>query len=301
VDEGPVSLELENYVNSVLGVPLEDYSLKYDPANNTFVKSERLSRYTSGRWYFLKDFKLVATPPGIYQFLIGSDSYIGSTKDLFKRCFIQHKNHAFTHTNKHKLFYNKVVSHGWKSFNLNILSLVPNHVRLFAEHKPDYIMTERDLLILLDLTSYELTIAEQLHLDYYKPTLNVNHLANWSTYNTGATGYIRSDELNDEISLSFLNRSFTEYTKELHRKNNTGKKLSELTKAKISKGHGGLAVNLVNVNSNNAIVEFKTNTLLSKELNISLRTVNRWLDDNKIHSTRSLKYPRVKIMSCLQV
>jgi hypothetical protein len=39
VDEGPVSLELDNYVKSVLGVPLEDYSLKYDPANNTFVKS----------------------------------------------------------------------------------------------------------------------------------------------------------------------------------------------------------------------------------------------------------------------
>lgn len=296
MDEGPVSLELDNYVKSVLGMPLEEYSLKYNPAKNKFVKSERLSRYASGRWYFLREFKA-----WYLSVLIGSDSYIGSTKGLFKRCFIQHKNHAFTHTNKHKLFYNKVVRHGWKSFNLNILSLVPNHVRLFAEHNPDYIITERSLLILLDLISYELTIAEQLHLDYYKPTLNVNHLANWSTYNTGATGYIRSDELNDDLSLSFLNRSFTEYTKELHRKNNTGKILSEITKAKISKGHGGVAINLVNVNSNNSIVEFKTKTLLSKELNISLRTVNRWLDDNKIHSTRSLKYPRVKIMSCLQV
>jgi hypothetical protein len=101
---------------------------------------------------------------GIYQFVIGSDSYIGSTKDLFKRCFIQHKNHAFNYTNKHKLFYNKVVKYGWKSFYLNIFSLISNHVHLFAEHNSNYTITEKDLLILLDLISYELTIAEQIAL-----------------------------------------------------------------------------------------------------------------------------------------
>jgi hypothetical protein len=85
-------------------------------------------------------------------------------------------------------------------------------------------------------------LLNKLHLDYYKPTLNGSLLAYWSTYNTGATGYIRSDELNDELSLSFLNRNFTEYTKELHRKNNTGKILSASTKAKISKGRSGIPV-----------------------------------------------------------
>jgi len=69
-----------------------------------------------------------------------------------------------------------------------------------------------------DLISYELTIAEQLQLDFYKPTLNVNTLANWSSYNTGSTGYIRTDDLNDVLSLSFLNRSFSEYIRDLHKK-----------------------------------------------------------------------------------
>jgi len=287
---------LENYVKLIINRPLEEYVLKYEPNKNHFVKSESLSKNSSPNWNFLKEFKLV---PGIYQFIRDSDSYIGSTKDLYRRCFIQHKNQVFINTNKHKLFYNMVVRHGWDSFKLNILFLVPNHVKLFSESNPNYIITEEELLVLMDLISYELTIAEQLQLDFYKPNLNGSSLANWSSYNTGSTGYIRSDELNDELSLSFLNRNFSDYTKELHRKNRTGKVLDEHTKSKISKGHGGLVVYLVDINSNSKIIEFKTKTLLSKELKISMRTINRWLDDNKIHSTHSLLYPKVKIMSCL--
>jgi hypothetical protein len=149
------------------------------------------------------------------------------------------------------------------------------------------------------LTSYELTIAEQLYLDSYKPTLNSSLLANWSSYNIGSSGYIRSDELNDDLSLSFLNRKFTKETRSLHRINKTGKKLSETIKAKILKGQGGIAIDLESFNSKNeveAVIKFKTKTLLAKELNISLRTVNRWLDDKKIHSTLSLKYPRIKLV-----
>lgn len=244
-------------------------------------------------------------PPGIYQFknINGTDSYIGSTKDLFYRCFNQHKNHAFTNTNRHRLFYKSVLKKGWSSFNLKILSVTPNYSHLFAEQNPEYTLTEKDLLILRYLTSYELTIAEQLYLDSYKPTLNGSLLANWSTYNVGSSGYVRSDELNDELSLSFLNRKFTKETRSLHRINKTGKKLSETIKAKILKGQGGIAIDLVSFNSKNegtlcaeAVIKFKTNTLLAKELKISLRTVNRWLDDNKIHSTLSLKYPRVKLV-----
>ena len=87
----------------------------------------------------------------------------------------------------------------------------------------------------------------------------------------------------------------------MHRKNNTGKILSEATKKdrKISKGAGGIPVYLIDVNSNNDTIEFKTKLSLSKELKISIRTINRWLDDNIVHSTKSLKYPKVKIMSCL--
>lgn len=146
-----------------------------------------------------------------------------------------------------------------------------------------------------DLTSYELTVAEQLNLDLYKPTLNTSLLANWSTYNVGATGYIRKSETNDKLSLSFLNRSFTKKTKELHRENKIGTKLSDLTKIKMSKSHGGVIVNLLDLNTNEIIV-FKNKSLVAKELNISVRTVSRWLGDGKIHSTHSLKYPKVKLI-----
>ena len=246
-------------------------------------------------WDFLRDFKSKA---GIYQFVIGSDSYIGSTKDIFKRCFIQHKNLAFTKPNKHKLFYKTVVENGWDKFILNIICVIPDHVILFSsltdQKYPDFILNEKDLSILQDLTYYELTVAEQLNLDYYRPTLNTSLMANWSTYNVGSTGYIRKKEVNSKLSLSFLNRSFTDKTKELHKINNTGRKLSDLTKIKMSKSQGGVIVNLLDVNTNEIIV-FKNKTLVAKELNISLRTVSRWINDGKIHSTHSLKYPKVKL------
>ena len=46
---------------------------------------------------------------------------------------------------------------------------------LFAEKYPDVILTEDDLAILQDLTYYELILAEQLNLDYYKSTLNSSY------------------------------------------------------------------------------------------------------------------------------
>ena len=128
--------------------------------NKNFVIKKPLNS-----WDFLKDFKSKA---GIYQFVFGSDSYIGSTKDIFKRCFIQHKNNAFTNTNKHKLFYTFVVKHGWNDFTLNILFIAPNYVHKFSEQFPDYILIDKEIWMSQDLTNYELTIAEQLQLDYYK-------------------------------------------------------------------------------------------------------------------------------------
>lgn len=145
-----------------------------------------------------------------------------------------------------------------------------------------------------NLTSYELTIAEQLNIDYYNPTLNLSLLANWSSYNKGSSGYIRKTESNEKLSLSYLNRKYTESTIELHSENNTGKKLSETTRILMSKSSGGVIVKLVDVNSNKTI-EFKNKSLVAKELQISLRTVTRWIVDGKIHKTHSLKYPKVKL------
>ena len=65
----------------------------------------------------------------------------------------------------------------------------------------------------------------------------------------------------------------------------------------MSKSAGGVAIKLIDVNSNNLLIKFKNKSLLAKELNISLRTINRWLNDGKIHLTKSLKYSKIKIES----
>jgi hypothetical protein len=46
-DGRSVSLVLENYVNSVIDIPLEEHSLRYHPVNNKFVISEPLSKYSN--------------------------------------------------------------------------------------------------------------------------------------------------------------------------------------------------------------------------------------------------------------
>ena len=154
-------------------------------------------------------------------------------KKIYNRCYIQHKNQAFTKTSKHKLFYNSVIKNGWDKFILNVICVTPNHVNVFSEEYPHFILTDKDYLILQDLSYYELTVAEQLNLNYYKPSLNSSLLANWSSYNLGSKGYIKNKELKDHLSLSFLNRMYTKDTKELHKTNNLGKKkLDLLTKAK---------------------------------------------------------------------
>lgn len=166
-------------------------------------------------WDFIKEFKSTF---GVYQFVIGSDSYIGSTKNICNRCYIQHKNQAFTKTSKHKLFYNSVIKNGWDKFILNVFCVTPNHVNVFSEEYPHFILTDKDYLRLQDLTYYELTVAEKLNLNYYKPSLNSSLLANWSSYNLGSKGYIKKKELKDHLSLSYLNRMYTKDTKELHKK-----------------------------------------------------------------------------------
>jgi len=228
--------------------------LDYCGLNNKFVISKVLNS-----WEFLRSFKqrcllfnrhLIS---GIYQFVFGSDSYIGSSKDIFSRCFLQHKNKALTKPNLHNKFYSAVVKNGWDQWTLNIICITPNHVNEFSEQFPDYILTEEDIDILEDLNYYELTVAEQLNLDYYKPTLNTSLLANWSSYNIGASGYVKTPEANDKFSLSFLNRSYTEDTKNLHKVNKTGTKLSDSTKIKMSKSHGGVTVKLLDLNTNEIV------------------------------------------------
>jgi hypothetical protein len=193
----------------------------------------------------------------------------------------------------HKLFYSLVVNNGWSKFTLNILNTIPDHIIVFSENYPNDILTPKDLEILQALNYYELNLNEQIYLDLFKPSLNVFKLANWSSYNVGSKGYIRTEEANRSLSLAFLNREFSLVTKNLHKVNNLGKKLSQLTRLKMSKSSGGVPVKLIDINNNNSIIKFQNKSLIAKELNISFRTVNRWIEDGKVHSTHSVQYPQV--------
>lgn len=65
---------------------------------------------------------------GIYQFTNGAHSYVGSTRDLHQRCYIQHRLDAFNKFKRHVLFYTNVIKYGWKNFTFRILTLIPNHL-----------------------------------------------------------------------------------------------------------------------------------------------------------------------------
>ena len=136
---------------------------------------------------------------------------------MFVRCFKQHKNNAFTKNSVHKKFYSNVIKNSWSAFTLNILDLTPNHIELFSRLNPNYVLNKDEYNFLFDLTLYELTVAEQVYIDHIQPTLNGSFYANWSSYNIGAKGYVRNEESNIDLSLSFLNRSYNQTTIDIHR------------------------------------------------------------------------------------
>jgi len=211
---------LVSYANSILSLSLHAISSKYGKNVNSPI-----SKYTlPEEWENLRYYKGI---PGIYQFFNDKDSYLGSSKDIFTRCFKQHKNNALTKDSIHKKFYSYVVKNTWSGFTLNVLEVTPNHIELFAKLNPNYILIREEYVFLLDLTLYELTIAEQVYIDAIQPSLNGSYYANWSSYNTGSKGYIRDEESNIKLSLSYLNRSYNQATKDIHRKNRTGIKASD--------------------------------------------------------------------------
>ncbi len=53
---------------------------------------------------------------------------------------------------------------------------------------------------------------EQVYMEALLPSLNGSYYAKWSTYNTGAKGYTREEDSNIKLSLSFLNRSYSQAT-----------------------------------------------------------------------------------------
>ena len=213
------------YVKSILSIPLNVLVTKYGSGiKNTLIKIS-----LPQDWNLLRSYKLMA---GIYIFVNGKNSYLGSSQNLFNRCFVKHKNKAFTNTSKHTKFYSNVVKNTWDAFTLFILELIPNHIELFVKLNPNYILNLNENKVLKLLNLYELTIVEQIYMDIIQPTFNNNLFANWSTYNKGAKGFIRDLIFNNKLYLYFLNISFNKSTIELHKKNITDKKFSDITKKK---------------------------------------------------------------------
>lgn len=279
------------YAKTILNIPLDIVANKFGNG----IKNPLIRIDLPKDWEMLRQFYLKA---GIYFFVseLKNDvnSYLGSSMNIFRRCFGEHKNKAFTDTSRHLGFYNYVLKNSWSVFSLYILELTPNHVELFVKLNPFYVLNLNEYEILKLLAIYELTIAEQVYLDKIKPNLNKNIYANWSSYNKGSKGFKRSEEANSKLSLSFLNRGYNKSTIDLHRKNRIGKNHSNTTKEKIAENNKGKSVTLVNLTLNKEI-QFNSVTELTKELNISARTINRWALDDKVHKTKSLKYPLVKV------
>lgn len=93
---------LISYANYILSLSLDEIAFKY--GNNVRIP---VAKYNlPADWDLLRNYKGI---PGIYLFCNGKDSYLGSSKDLFTRCFTQHKNNAFTKKSIHKKFYSNVV------------------------------------------------------------------------------------------------------------------------------------------------------------------------------------------------
>lgn len=121
-----------------------------------------------------------------------------------------------------------------------------------------------------------------------------DYYANWSTYNTGAKGYIRKEDSNIKLYFSFFNKSYSQATIESHRKNRKGKKF-QIKQDKMSDTRNKRrSIILIDVNLEKEIV-FEKVASLRRELDISDRTINRWALDGKQHQTKSLKYPLIKI------
>lgn len=132
------------------------------------------------------------------------------------------------------------------------------------------------------IDQYLLTLAEQTFMDTIHPSLNVAPYAIASSSNLGATGMIRDDLFKEAVSMSHQGRTFHDSTNQKHRDNNTGKKLSLETRSKMSLNNAEVRVE-VEDSSNNLIVSFNTKSKACFELNISMRTLTRWLEQpNKL-------------------
>lgn len=195
--------------------------------------------------------------------------------DLENRLDDQHRPRGLNpnQTYRHRLLYGEVIEHGWEHFDLHILAVVRHHTALFLEANPGTLTTEQvDILVVLD--RYELTIAEQAYMDTIQPSLNIAPFANASFPNLGGTGLARDLDFKTIVSLAHQGREVLETTIERHRLNQTGKKLSESTRSKMSANNMGVQVAVKDEDTGSVII-YSTKSKASSVLGISIRTITR--------------------------
>jgi len=202
------------------------------------------------------------------------DAYVGSSMDLWRRLFTQHKNAPGKGSVKHKLFYNYVREHTWSNMNLSIFQCLPNHIAVYQAMHPYLMLKEDEMRILVLLNMYHMALVEQFYLDHICPSLNFEPLANASSWNAGATGMIRDELFRSNLSQSYMGRTYSQATIEKHRSAMTGLKLSDATRAKMSASANGVDVFIMDATTK-LVTTFSTKTAACAYLGVSQRTLTR--------------------------
>lgn len=275
---------LNSYIKEILDLSYDTLKDQYYDNNRTLISVS--SRSLPQGFFTLNNLKNVS---GIYQFVRSSgESYVGMSTNLWRRLFVTHKNRPGTGSMKHNLFYALVRRLGWSKFHLNILCVLPDHLTVYKNNNRSQILTDEELKIIALLRKYHLTLLEQFFLDTLEPTLNTERLANASSKNKGRTGVKRDTNFRDNASKIFIGREFDKTTKDLHRKNQTGKVFSEETRRKMSQSHGGVRVYVKDMETT-IVKVFNTKSAASEYLGISIRTLTRWRrspqQSHTIHNT----------------
>ncbi|KAG1474986.1 hypothetical protein G6F56_000003 [Rhizopus delemar] len=221
--------------------------------------------------------------PGIYWLystLPENNSYIGHTTNLYKR-LTNHKNYALTELNRHPKLYNYINKYGWGVMEIRVITLLSNSELLFRNLYPNYNLTNDQIKVLNKLTKYELLITEQYCIDNLNPDLNLDLIVNvGGLTNKGASGYVVPEKELLRRSQNLMGRTFSEETIKLIKDKMTGKVVSPETRDKMSLSSGGVKVYLYSFDYKSK-VEYNTKSKLASDLNVSLRTLNRRLEDGK--------------------
>ena len=173
---------------------------------------------------------------------------------------------------------------------VQILALNINHKKEFLLKYPSFELKKEDINLLFLLTKYELLLTEQYFIDHLEPNLNIDLIVNWGGQpNKGSTGYTLSEEERELRSIKLRGREFSDFTKNLHKINMTGSKLSEETRLKMRVSHGGVAILCTNVENGEEIL-YSSKSEAALALECSIRTSTRRCEDKVTYKLKDKSY-----------